>query len=73
MKNLLLTLALVASTCMSALAATPVDHTKTYTFRTDTVYVQRDGLKIFGIAYIPEGQCLALKKVEYNQQPKSEK
>lgn len=56
MKTLLLTLALVASTCMSALAATPVDHTKTYTFRTDTVYIQRDGLKIFGIAYIPEGQ-----------------
>lgn len=51
MKTLLLTLALVASTCMSALAATPVDHTKTYTFRTDTVYIQRDGLKIFGIAY----------------------
>lgn len=32
-----------------------VDHSKTYTFRTDTVYCQRDGLKIFGIAYVPEG------------------
>lgn len=32
-----------------------VDHTKTYAYHTDTVYCQRDGLKIFGIAYIPEG------------------
>lgn len=55
MKKLLLTFALIASTSLSAIAATPVDHTKTYTFRTDTVYIQRDGLKIFGIAYIPEG------------------
>lgn len=47
---------LMASTCMSAFASTPVDHSKTYTFRTDTVYIQRDGQKIFGIAYIPEGQ-----------------
>ncbi|MDO4215051.1 MAG: alpha/beta fold hydrolase [Bacteroidales bacterium] len=56
MKKLLLALTLMASTCMSAFASTPVDHSKTYTFRTDTVYIQRDGQKIFGIAYIPEGQ-----------------
>ena len=33
-----------------------VDHNKTYAYHTDTVYCQRDGLKIFGIAYIPEGE-----------------
>lgn len=33
-----------------------VDHTKTFTYRTDTLYCHRDDLKIFGIAYIPEGE-----------------
>ena len=56
MKRVILTLAFMAGVFSAALASDPVDHSKTYAYRTDTVYVQRDGLMIFGIAYIPEGQ-----------------
>lgn len=50
-------LAIAASSCHSAPAATPVDHTRTYTYRTDTLYCQREALNIFGLAYIPEGNA----------------
>lgn len=55
-KIVFIALCFMASAFSAVLAATPVDHSKTYAFHTDTVYIQRDGLKIFGIAYIPEGQ-----------------
>lgn len=56
MKKLLLSLFLLAGIFTGCEAATPVDHTQAYTYRTDTLYCQREGLNIFGIAYIPEGQ-----------------
>lgn len=53
--------ALLACTIASAKTKT-VDHTKAYTFRTDTVYCQREGLRIFGVAYIPESQTKKARK-----------
>ncbi|MCQ2146146.1 MAG: alpha/beta fold hydrolase [Bacteroidales bacterium] len=47
---------LVISACAGSKKSTPIDHTQSYAFHTDTVYCQRDGLNIFGVAYIPEGQ-----------------
>lgn len=37
-------------------AKAQVDHDQNYSFHTDTLYCQREGLNIFGVAYIPEGQ-----------------
>lgn len=35
--------------------AQSVDHSRTYTFRTEELPSMRDGLNIYGVAYIPEG------------------
>lgn len=55
MKRFIVSVALLFGTISAALMAAPVDHSKTYTFHTDTLYCQRDGLNIFGLVYIPEG------------------
>lgn len=55
---ILLTLLIITpfTLSMSAQVATSIDHTKSYTYKVDTVYCQRDGLRIFGLAYIPQGE-----------------
>lgn len=49
-------LSILACAISCARTSTPVDHSQSYSFRTDTVYCQREGLNIFGVAYIPEGK-----------------
>lgn len=51
----ILAMSIIACTLSCAKTAAPVDHSQSYSFRTDTVYCQREGLNIFGVAYIPEG------------------
>lgn len=51
-----LTVFLLACLLSCDKASEPVESDRTYSFHTDTLYCQRDGLNIFGIAYVPDGQ-----------------
>lgn len=33
----------------------PVDHSKSYTYKTDDIWFERDGLKIYGQVFVPDG------------------